>query len=105
MYALRTSPRAREVLGDEIYFKSAMPWIRGGLSQVSGRIDVRFAVRGSRAAAMMRFASCRPSAGGVYETSEWSLTMDDDGRWVDLLQGEGDPFRTLLADGNAPLSV
>ena len=101
MYALRTSPRAREVLGDQIYFKHQIPWIRGQMNQFGGRIDIRFSVRGSRASATMRFASSRPSARDLFETTEWSLTTDD-GVWVDLLEGRADPFQPLAGgDGLA----
>ncbi|KFY08195.1 hypothetical protein V491_08464, partial [Pseudogymnoascus sp. VKM F-3775] len=42
MYALRTSPTAREFLGDEIYFAHQMPWIWGEMNQLHGRIDIHF---------------------------------------------------------------
>ena len=84
LYALRTSARAREYLGDEIYFRHQIPWISGEMNQVRGRIDISFAVRGSRAEAVMRFASHRPSPRGVFETTEWSLVTED-GRVIDLL--------------------
>ncbi|KAJ6439514.1 cytochrome oxidase complex assembly protein [Purpureocillium lavendulum] len=100
LYALRTSPRARALLGDDIYFKQPIPWIRGEMNQLQGRIDIYFTVRGSRGAGVMRFASNRPTSRSLFETTEWSLKMDDGeaaGRWVDLLE-EGDPFRSLLND-------
>jgi cytochrome c oxidase assembly factor 1 len=100
LYALRTSPRARAILGDEIYFRRQIPWIRGEMNQLSGRIDIRFSVRGSRGTAVMRFASSRPTMKGQFETSEWSL-MTEDGEWVDLLEG-GDPFKILLGDETLP---
>ncbi|GAP88988.2 putative cytochrome oxidase assembly [Rosellinia necatrix] len=95
LYALRTSGRARELLGDEIRFRHQIPWIAGEMNQMRGRIDIRFAVCGSRAAAVMRFASARPSARAMFETTEWSLETEDGVR-VDLLEG-GDPFRDLAA--------
>ncbi|KAI1636162.1 DUF1783-domain-containing protein [Biscogniauxia mediterranea] len=95
LYALRTSARAREVLGDEIYFRRQIPWIAGEMNQLRGRIDVRFGVRGTRGEAVMRFASFRPSPKGAFETTEWSLETPD-GRRIDLLEGEdGDPFRGM----------
>ncbi|KAL6864431.1 cytochrome oxidase complex assembly protein 1 domain-containing protein [Trichoderma novae-zelandiae] len=96
LYALRTNPVANELLGGEIYFKHQIPWIRGEMNQVKGRIDVSFAVRGNKAAGVMRFASHRPSSKALFETTAWSLTMED-GRVVDLLDG-GDPFRGLLGE-------
>ncbi|UNI20363.1 cytochrome oxidase assembly protein 1 [Purpureocillium takamizusanense] len=106
LYALRTSPRARALLGDDIYFKHPIPWIRGEMNQLQGRIDIHFAVRGSRGSGVMRFASNRPSSRALFETTQWSLKMDDaaaaaDGDWVDLLE-DGDPFRTMLNDDVPP---
>ncbi|KAI4859789.1 DUF1783-domain-containing protein [Hypoxylon rubiginosum] len=95
LYALRTNKRAREILGDEIYFKHQIPWIGGEMNQLRGRIDVRFAVKGTRGTALMRFASFRPTPRGVFETTEWSLETPD-GATVDLLDGD-DPFRALPA--------
>jgi cytochrome c oxidase assembly factor 1 len=97
LFALRTSPKARAVLGDEIYFKSQMPWIGGEINQLAGRINVHFAVRGTRGTGVMRFSSNRPTSKGLWETSQWSLHSDD-GQVVDLLEGAADPFMGLLND-------
>merc|ERR1712093_927866 len=40
MYALRTSQKAREYLGEEIYFKSQMPWIWGEMNMLHRKIDL-----------------------------------------------------------------
>ncbi|KAH9907967.1 DUF1783-domain-containing protein [Xylariomycetidae sp. FL2044] len=93
LYALRTNARARELLGDEIYFRHAIPWIGGEMNQLRGRIDIRFGVRGTRGAAVVRFASHRPTTRALFETTEWSLETED-GTRVDLLDGD-DPFRAL----------
>ncbi|KAI0156628.1 DUF1783-domain-containing protein [Xylariaceae sp. FL1272] len=93
LYSLRTNPRARALLGDEIYFKHQIPWISGEMNQVRGRIDVTFSVKGTKGVGVMRFASARPSAKGMFETTEWSLTMED-GTRVDLLDGS-DPFKGI----------
>lgn len=96
LYALRTNPRARELLGDEIYFNRQIPWIHGTMNQLQGRIDVWFDVKGSKGKATMRFASFRRTPRGMFETTEWSLKTDD-GEWIDLLEA-GDPFGGLVAD-------
>jgi len=93
LYALRTNKRAREILGDQIYFKHQIPWIAGEMNQLRGRIDVRFSVKGTRSTAVMRFASVRPSPKAMFETTEWSLELPDGSR-VDLLDG-GDPFKGI----------
>ncbi|KAI3327962.1 DUF1783-domain-containing protein [Xylariaceae sp. AK1471] len=93
LYALRTNKKARELLGDEIYFKHQIPWISGEMNQLRGRIDISFSVKGKRSTGVMRFASVRPSAKAMFETTEWSLEMPD-GTRVDLLDG-GDPFKGI----------
>ncbi|KAI0025647.1 cytochrome oxidase complex assembly protein 1-domain-containing protein [Xylariomycetidae sp. FL0641] len=99
LYSLRTNARARALLGDEIYFKHQIPWIRGEMNQLHGRIDIAFPVRGSRGEAVMRFASFRPGARALFETTEWSLTTPD-GRTLDLLDGEDDdPFKGIVGLG------
>jgi cytochrome c oxidase assembly factor 1 len=96
LYALRTSPQGNALLGDEIYFKHQIPWIRGQMNQVKGKIDVSFSVKGSKASGVMRFASHRPSPKSLFKTTVWSLTLED-GQVVNLLDG-ADPFRGLLGD-------
>jgi cytochrome c oxidase assembly factor 1 len=93
LYALRTSSKAREYLGDEIYFKHQIPLIHGEMNQLHGRINIYFSVKGTKDTAVMRFASFRPTARGMFETTEWSLETSD-GRKIDLLE-DGDPFKGI----------
>lgn len=65
LYALRTNALAREVLGEEIYFASSVPWIRGEINQLHGRIDVTFWVKGRSGAGKMRFKSKREGRMGM----------------------------------------
>ena len=64
LYALRTSPRAREVLGDEIYFRDKFPWIWGEMNQLHGKIDIQFGVKGKAGSGLMRFRSVRKTRMG-----------------------------------------
>ena len=64
LYALRTSPRAREVLGDEIYFRDKFPWIWGEMNQLHGKIDIQFGVKGRAGSGLMRFRSVRKTRMG-----------------------------------------
>lgn len=89
LYALRTNDTARDILGDEIYFASKMPWIRGEMNQMHGVIDIRFWVKGTRAQAETKFTSLRRRKSGFFETTEWSLKLED-GTVVQLLEdGKG----------------
>ncbi|OCK83628.1 DUF1783-domain-containing protein [Lepidopterella palustris CBS 459.81] len=97
LYALRTNEEAREVLGDEIYFRDAIPWIKGELNQLHGRIDIRFGVKGTKGKGEMRFRSERKGRMGFFETLEWSLTTED-GKVLQLYRPEGpDPFKRITA--------
>ncbi|KHJ30817.1 putative cytochrome oxidase assembly [Erysiphe necator] len=96
MYALRTSPKAREILGDEIYYAAKIPWIWGEINLLQGKIDIHFTVKGTKQHATMRFTSVRPTRMGLFETSEWSLTIEN-GDKFDLLEGY-DPFKVIDAD-------
>jgi len=95
LYALRTSPRAREYLGDEIYFAHKMPWIWGEMNQLHGRIDIQFEVKGNKRQGTMKFKSFRKGGRqGMFETEQWSLEGPD-GEIVDLLD-RGDVFKGIV---------
>ncbi|PWY63524.1 DUF1783-domain-containing protein [Aspergillus eucalypticola CBS 122712] len=91
LYALRTSPQAREILGDEIYFAQKIPWISGEMNQLHGRIDISFWVKGTKAQGKMRFRSIRPDRTSFFRTEVWSLETED-GTVVQLLDKDTDPF-------------
>ncbi|KAJ5907963.1 hypothetical protein N7495_000645 [Penicillium taxi] len=91
MYALRTSPQAREILGDEIYFAQQIPWISGEMNQLHGRINISFWVKGTKSQGKMRFKSIRPDRMSYFHTEEWSLETED-GTVVQLLNSDNDPF-------------
>jgi cytochrome c oxidase assembly factor 1 len=95
MYALRTSPAAREYLGDEIYFAHKMPWIWGEMNQLHGRIDIQFEVKGNKRQGTMKFRSFRKGGRqGMFETEVWSLEGPD-GEVIDLLD-RGDVFKGIV---------
>ncbi|KAI5303879.1 hypothetical protein KEM56_007098 [Ascosphaera pollenicola] len=94
LYSLRVSPKAREILGDEIYFASNIPWIRGELNQLHGRIDISYWVKGTKAQAQVRFKSRRLARMGLFETERWELILED-GTVIPLLDGQGDPSQGL----------
>lgn len=78
LYALRTNETAREVLGEEIYFASKVPWIRGELNPLQGRIDISFWVKGRRGMGKVRFVSMRKKRDKyvglsvAHDSSRWS---------------------------------
>lgn len=84
LYALRTSPHAREILGDEIYFANKIPWVSGEMNQLHGRIDISFWVKGSKAQGKMRFRSIRPDRMS-YVRCFCSLCFEHALMWVNWL--------------------
>lgn len=71
LYAVRTNPEARAILGDEIYFASQIPWISGELNQMQGRIDISFWVKGTKGKGKMRFKSERKTRMGLVSGRLW----------------------------------
>jgi cytochrome c oxidase assembly factor 1 len=101
LYALRTNPAVREILGDEIYFASKYPWIKGDINQVHGRIDIRFWVKGTKRQGEVRLRCKRNRRSGLYATQEWSLTMDGEGERIELYDPKGDaidPFSDVTGE-------
>jgi len=83
LYSLRTHPRARELLGDEIYFRDRFPWIWGEMNQLHGRIDIGFGVKGTVGRGYMKFRSFRRSRMGyVSFTSSWACLCALSVRWI-----------------------
>ena len=91
LYALRTNAVARRELGGGVYFASRIPWIRGSVNQLHGRVDVRFWVKGDRGVVgEVRFLSTRDVGRGKeranFVTRVWELRVGE--RVWDLLEGE-----------------
>jgi len=65
LYALRVHPIARELLGEDISFKSKMPWIQGTMNQLRGDIDITYGVKGTKGEGVMHFRSVRRERMGL----------------------------------------
>ncbi|RMZ66067.1 cytochrome oxidase complex assembly [Pyrenophora seminiperda CCB06] len=100
LYALRTNPSVRAELGDEIYFASKYPWVKGEINQLHGRIDISFWVKGTKKAGEVKLRCRRRGRGGLYYTQEYSLTLED-GRRMELYDPQGnaiDPFQQVAVE-------
>jgi len=97
LYALRVHPVARESLGEDISFKSRMPWIQGTMSQLRGDIDIAYSVKGTRGEGVMRFRSVRRGRMRPYETLDWSLVLRDGHKIVLLDDSTVDPYPQAAA--------
>ncbi|PWW78747.1 DUF1783-domain-containing protein, partial [Tuber magnatum] len=97
LYALRVHPVARELLGEDIWFKSRVPWIQGTMSQLRGNIDIAYSVKGTKGEGVMRFRSVRRGRMGLFETLDWSLAMRDGRKIVLLDKSVPDPYPRAAA--------
>ncbi|PUU72855.1 cytochrome oxidase complex assembly protein 1-domain-containing protein [Tuber borchii] len=92
LYALRVHPAARELLGEDISFKSRVPWIQGTMNQLRGDIDITYGVKGTKGEGVMHFRSVRRERMGLFETLDWSLVMRDGHKIVLLDNSAADPY-------------
>lgn len=86
LYCLRRSNTCTELLGANINFRNAWPWIWGTLSTAQGKIDILFDVKGDRSPGTLRLRAARLSRLHPFDIYEWSLEVD--GKTVDLLKDE-----------------
>lgn len=73
LYALRTHPEARSILGDEVYFANKIPWIWGELNQLHGKINIQFWVKGTKSKGLMTFRSERKTRTGFVSGLDGSV--------------------------------
>lgn len=90
LHFLRRSAIIRDVLGDEIDFKTAYPWISGELNQVKGAVNIKFDVKGSKHWGTIRLVADRKSRRDEFLIHEWSLEVE--GKKYDLLADESVDF-------------
>lgn len=90
LHFLRRSALIRDLLGDQIDFKSLYPWISGELNQVKGAVDIKFDVKGSKNWGTIRLVADRESRRDEFLIHEWSLEID--GQKHDLLADESVDF-------------
>lgn len=90
LYHLRRSALTRDLLGDSIDFDGLVPWVYGELNQVSGDINIRFAIKGSKGVrGMVKLVADRENKNQEFLIHEWSVTVN--GKKIDLLSEEGEP--------------
>ncbi|GMM37668.1 Coa1 protein [Saccharomycopsis crataegensis] len=78
MHFLRRSDKVKEVLGKNIDFTSAFPWISGEFNQVKGKIDISFKIKGDNGKiGVVKLVANRPNKSVPLTIDEWSVTVDD----------------------------
>jgi len=81
------NPRARELLGDEIYFAQRIPWIWGKIDSLHGIVDIEFSVKGTKSTGLMKFKCTRPKGNTFFQTDHWNLQLEN-GTVIDLIGHE-----------------
>lgn len=76
LYALRYNDVGKRELGDGIYYRDKWPWIWGELNQLHGRIDISYAVKGSKTSGMMRFRCERKARRGRVSSIIFACSTD-----------------------------
>lgn len=84
LHFLRRSQIIREVIGDQIDFASWIPWVRGQLNQVQGKVNIEFYVKGSKKEGKVKLRADREDRLSDFLIHEWSLEVD--GVVYDLLE-------------------
>ncbi|KAH3675018.1 hypothetical protein WICMUC_002850 [Wickerhamomyces mucosus] len=84
LHFLRRSQIIREVLGDHIDFATLVPWVKGELNQVKGKVDIKFSVKGSKNNGIITLIADREDRYSDFLIHQWNLTVD--GKTYDLLE-------------------
>lgn len=87
LYHLRRSPATADLLGENIEFDGLIPWVYGDLNQVAGNVNIRFNIKGSKSAGVVRLIADRETPLDEFLVHEWSLTVGD--QVIDLLSENG----------------
>lgn len=87
LYHLRRSPATADILGENIEFDGIIPWVHGELNQVAGNVNIRFNIKGSKNAGVVRLIADRETPLDEFLIHEWSLTVGD--KKIDLLSEKG----------------
>lgn len=89
-YQLRNSDEVREVLGERVHYAEnswgfGEPWISGTVNLLSGKVDLKFRIQGSKDKGTVYFTSIRPN-----ETSEFQIVrykiIADSGQVIQMMQ-------------------
>lgn len=80
-FIVKYNKAASELLGKDIDFSSTWPWIHGDINHLKGKIDMSYAVSGSKASGLIHFKSVRRN--NNWTVNHFSLTCN--GEEVSLL--------------------
>lgn len=91
LYTLRRSDLAREYLGDNIRFRSTMPWVTGSAGIAQAHVDFSYFASGSKGEARVHFEATRIPHEHRFQVIDWSITPVD-GDKIDLINEDYHPY-------------
>ena len=74
LLALRQSPLTRASLGDNIRYKTTVPWISGSSGIAGSEVDFRYSVVGDSGSGVAHFRAERRKGEQYFVVTDWSIT-------------------------------
>lgn len=90
LYTLRRSKLAHEYIGDNIRFRSTMPWVTGSAGIAQSHVDFSYMATGSKHDALVHFEATRIPHEHRFQVIDWSFTVD--GEKIDLIDEDFHPY-------------
>lgn len=90
LYTLRRSKLAHEYIGDNIRFRSTMPWVTGSAGIAQSHVDFSYIATGSKHDALVHFEATRIPHEHRFQVIDWSFTVD--GKKIDLIDEDFHPY-------------
>uniref|UniRef100_A0A060T9M3 ARAD1B00242p n=1 Tax=Blastobotrys adeninivorans TaxID=409370 RepID=A0A060T9M3_BLAAD len=92
LYTVRRSPKATEILGENIQFANPlMPWIYGRIHTARGVVDFKYKAVGTAGTAMIHFNARRDPKTTRFVVHEWEI-IPEGGQPVSLMEEDFHPF-------------
>ncbi|CAB4401131.1 unnamed protein product [Rhizophagus irregularis] len=77
LFNLKYHPKALELLGKNINFTSGLPWIKGSINHLKGKVDFQYTVKGDKGKGSVHFRSIRDLHDREWKITEFTLTTED----------------------------
>ncbi|KAI0218602.1 cytochrome oxidase assembly protein 1, partial [Massospora cicadina] len=75
LFTAKYNPQVVELLGNDLDFASAWPWIGGAINHLKGRIEISYSIRGSKGNGKLIFKSYRRN--DVWVPKVFDVRSDD----------------------------
>lgn len=92
LYTVRRSPKATEILGENIQFANRlMPWIYGRIHTARGVVDFQYKAVGTAGTAMIHFNARRDPKTTRFVVHDWEI-IPEGGQPISLMDEDFHPF-------------